>query len=172
MKTRFSIPETIAGRSSPRRVRLGRMIWFCLLLSFFVRAPGAFAETPGSDAAARKQLIGVWEGWVVEGDGSRQGDRRMRISELVITLDKISATGGQGNSMGEGAYKLSVSQGRKTIDATGTDGEPRGKLYLGIYSLEGDTLKWCSGSPGKSRPGELRTNPGLGHFLMILKRKK
>ena len=48
-----------------------------------------------------------------------------------------------------------------------------GKNYMGIYKLEGDTLKWCSGNDkARTRPTEFKTNIGTGHFLMILTRKK
>jgi hypothetical protein len=44
---------------------------------------------------------------------------------------------------------------------------------MGVYRLEGDTLKWCSGNDrARTRPTELRTNTGQNHFLMILTKKK
>ena len=58
------------------------------------------------------------------------------------------------------------------IDTRGTAGQYTGKEYEGIFSVEGDTLRWCSGNPGKGRPATLKTNTGSGHFLMVLTRKK
>ncbi len=48
----------------------------------------------------------------------------------------------------------------------------RGKTYLGIYSLSGNTLKWCSNSRSKRRPGELAHRPDKDEFLMILERER
>ena len=122
----------------------------------------------GQGAAADKALLGEWEGQMMDGDGSNPGQRRMNIS-LTITDKKITATGGRGEAMGDGTYKVS---GRH-LDATGTSGQYQGKKYLGLFSIEGDTLKWCSGNDkAKGRPAALKTNTKDGHFLMVLTRKK
>ncbi|MCX6909448.1 MAG: TIGR03067 domain-containing protein [Verrucomicrobia bacterium] len=125
------------------------------------------ADTPQE----RQKLIGVWSGGVVEGDGSKAGSTRVVVSELVITADKITAKNGEGASLGEGTYKLGDAGGLKTIDASGTGGPTHGKSYVGIYKVEGDTLKWCSGTPGKPRPTFFKSEPSNG-FLMIVTRKK
>lgn len=122
----------------------------------------------GAAGAAGKSVVGEWEGHVVADDGSNAGQRRMNIF-ITITDKKITANGGQNQPMGDGTYKING----KHIDATGTSGKYQGHTYLGLISLEGDTLKWCSGNESaKARPAALRTNPKDGHFLMVLTRKK
>jgi uncharacterized protein (TIGR03067 family) len=118
-----------------------------------------------------KQLLGTWEGAAVEGDGSRPGSARARISELVVTPEKITARDGQGSSLGEGTFTLRREGGLLVIDANGTGGPTRGKLYRGILLLDGNTLKWCSGNPEKNRPTQFRSTPPDA-FLMVLKRKQ
>lgn len=154
-----------------------KMILCCALLLLALRH-GAIAQTPapfpgwGSKTTTtdKKDYLGQWEGHLTDGDGSNPGQRRMNIS-LNITEDRITS-GGQGNAMGEGTYKVSGGSSKlRRIDATGTAGQYQGKQYEGIFTIEGDTLKWCSGNPGKGRPTALRTNTGAGHFLMVLKRK-
>ncbi len=123
--------------------------------------------------AQDKALIGTWEGWLVQGDGSQPSQRQGRITELVITAAQISAKDGGNRSMGAGTYRTGGTGAVRTIDATGTAGEPNGKAFQGIYQVSGDTLKWCSGNDkAKTRPTELKTNVGNGHFLMVLTRKK
>jgi uncharacterized protein (TIGR03067 family) len=127
------------------------------------------ATTTASVPADNRDIIGVWEGALVQDDGSNPGRRQMSMS-LTITPDKITSTG-QGGS-GEGTYKISNGGGKfRHIDATGTAGQYNGKHYQGIISVEGNTLKWCSGNPGSPRPSEMRTNPP-GSFLMVLTRKQ
>ena len=121
-------------------------------------------------AGDNRDIIGVWEGALVRDDGSNPGQRQMNMS-LTITADKITSTG-QG-TLGEGTYKIAGSRGKvRHIDATGTSGQYSGKHYEGIFTIEGNTLKWCSGNPGSPRPSELKTNPKSGSFLMVLTRKQ
>ena len=121
------------------------------------------------DAAWRRQLLGTWEGAVVSDEET--GARRATIRELTITMDKISATDGDGRSLGEGSYKLAEEGGLLTIDATGVNGPAMNQTMLGIWKLEGDTLRWCSANGGKPRPTEFKTRSS-GPYLMVLKRKK
>ena len=133
----------------------------------------ALAFAVPARAQADKALIGTWEGWLVDGDGSQQSQRRQRISEMVITATQITCKDGRGTSMGAGTYRTGGTGGVRTIDATGTAGQPNGKAFQGIYQVSGDSLKWCSGNDrAKTRPAELKTNTGNGHFLMLLTRKK
>ncbi len=125
-----------------------------------------------SAAAQDKALIGTWEGWLVDSDGSQQSQRRQRISEMVITAAQITSKDGGNRSMGTGNYRVGGTGAVRTIDANGTAGQPSGKAFQGIYQISGNTLKWCSGNDkARTRPTELKTNVGNGHFLMILTRK-
>jgi uncharacterized protein (TIGR03067 family) len=125
-----------------------------------------------SSSAQDKALIGTWEGWLMNGDGSQSSQRQQRISEMVITAQQITCKDGGNRSMGAGTYRLGGTGTLRTIDATGTAGQPSGKAFQGIYQINGDTLKWCSGNDkAKTRPTELKTNVGNGHFLMVLTRK-
>lgn len=123
------------------------------------------AEKESGKEDVKKDLLGTWEGYMADSDGSRHGDIR-----LVITEDKITASNPQGDrEMGAGTYKISG----KKIDATGTEGQFSGKKYEGIFDLEGKTLKWCSANdnPNSTRPTKLQTNPQGGQFLMVLQKK-
>ncbi len=128
-------------------------------------AKPAMAKTEEGKDEVKKQLIGTWDGYMADSDGSKQGDLR-----LVITADKITAFNPQGNrEMGAGTYKISG----KRIDATGTEGQFAGKKYEGIFSLDSKTLKWCSSNDNQrsSRPSKLQTNSQAGQFLMVLEKK-
>ena len=129
----------------------------------------ALGLAQADDAAWRKQMLGTWEGTVVSDEET--GARRATIRELMITMDKISATDGDGRSLGEGSYKLAEEGGLLTIDATGVSGPAMNQTMLGIWKLEGDTLRWCSANGGKPRPTEFKTRSS-GPYLMILTRKR
>lgn len=135
----------------------------------------ALAQPPRQPEAVKaemKKLEGVWEGFVVEGKGERpdRGPYKMR---LTITGDRMTAVDLNNNNkdMGSGTFRLDLSKPVKTLDATGVVLPARkDKTYLGIYELDGDTLKWCVDNRRNEHPTEFRSNGG--NFMMILKRKK
>lgn len=69
-----------------------------------------------------------------------------------------------------GTQKLDPSKSPKTIDMTLTEGPNKGAVMLGIYEIDGDTLKACFDPQGKKRPTEFKSAPGSAHFLNIHKR--
>jgi uncharacterized protein (TIGR03067 family) len=112
------------------------------------------------DAKARKELVGTWKGQVDEGATGHV---------LTFTTTTITGTRDGKQNLGAGTFKLDLATKPPRMDATRTKGGKKGEKYLGIYSLEGDTLKWCVGLPGGKRPTELATKEG--QFLLILKRE-
>lgn len=132
---------------------------------------GAFASPlTAAEPDDVKKLVGVWRGFVVEGRGDRPNQQRLRI-ELTIKGDMITGRQDGGKDLGEGTFTLKWSKDGRHLDATRTRNPGRGQTYRGIYTLDGDTLKWCvSNPPGRDRPAELVSR--TGQFLMILRREK
>jgi uncharacterized protein (TIGR03067 family) len=131
-----------------------------LMLSLMASAADAPAD---DDAAARKQLVGTWTGYVVDGAGEHP-DRGPVKLELVITeksMHGVQIKGDERVDHGEGTFTLSLSESPKFLDARGNR-----QFWNGIYTLDGDTLKWCV---GKQRPKTFESSKG--QFLMILKRQ-
>lgn len=124
----------------------------------------------GDDAADRKALEGSWQGYIADPRGDRPGP--VRFSEIAITTERIRGRQMDGKDMGEGTYRLGSNGRVHTIDSFGLAGEPRNKTFLGIYEIQGDTLRWCVANPGRPRPEEFASRPGGGQFLMILKRQR
>jgi uncharacterized protein (TIGR03067 family) len=80
---------------------------------------------------------------------------------IVIDID--------GNRQQE-TIKLLLNQNPKAIDCTDKGG---GQPSPGIYSLEGDTFRWCSaGGANKIRPTAFSSHPGSKQSLMVLRRPK
>lgn len=139
------------------------------LMMLLALATAAPAGSQGQENAERQRLMGTWTGWIVDGRGDRPNAMIGKIAEMVITDRTIRARDDQ-RDMGEGSYRVGRDQGWGTLDAAGTGGPTRGKTYLGIYQLEGDTLRWCTANPGRARPTQLMTRRGDGWYLMVLKR--
>jgi uncharacterized protein (TIGR03067 family) len=131
--------------------------------------PLSLAEEDG-EAKARKELVGTWKGFAVEGKGETP-DRgpvklELRISER--TIKGLELKGGKVVDHGEGTYVLDLTKSPRHLDASKTNERGRKEEYVGIYSVEGDTLKWCV-SRRKTRPTDFQT--GDGGYLLILRRQ-
>src|SRR5262245_36891899 len=71
-----------------------------------------------------------------------------------------------------GTQKIDPSRSPKTIDVTMTEGPSKGAVMLGIYEIDGDTLRACFDPHGKKRPTEFKSAPGSENFLNVHKRVK
>jgi uncharacterized protein (TIGR03067 family) len=71
-----------------------------------------------------------------------------------------------------GIQKLDPSKSPKTIDVTMTEGPNKGTVMLGIYEIDGNTLKVCFDPQGKKRPTEFKSASGSENFVNIHKRVK
>jgi uncharacterized protein (TIGR03067 family) len=125
---------------------------------------------PAEDATARKQLVGFWKGFAVEGRGERpdRGPVKLEVTITESAIKGIEVKGEGTINHGEGTHTFNLKESPRWLDATKTNERGRKEEYLGIYSLEGDTLKWCV-SRGKQRPTQFETVKGS--FLVILKRQ-
>lgn len=137
---------------------------FVLLFAVACLSFGSFpvqaAPRSGSDT---RNIVGIWKGGM---PGEPPGS-----IELTITPEKITGRNPRtGESLGDGTYQLDPA--RNTIDVVRLEKFGRGRSYVGLYSLEGDTLKWVSNSRGKQRPKDLRHRPERDQFLMVLQRQR
>jgi len=71
-----------------------------------------------------------------------------------------------------GTQKIDPSKSPKTIDVTMTEGPSKGTVMLGIYEIDGDTLKVCFDPTGKKRPTEFKSEAGSQNFVNVHKRVK
>lgn len=71
-----------------------------------------------------------------------------------------------------GTYALLSDHKPQAMDITGTEGPNKGRTFLAIYELDGETLKICYDLGGKDRPTEFRTRPGSLQFLAVYHRMK
>jgi uncharacterized protein (TIGR03067 family) len=128
----------------------------------------------GAQDAIKKemtQLEGEWSmvsgkanGFSMPKETVKSGKRVAKDGETTITI------GGQ-------VYfkaKISIDPTKKprAIEYTMTEGPTKGKTHLGIYELDGDTVKFCFAAPGKDRPTEFTAEEGSDRTLSVWKRDK
>lgn len=140
------------------------------LLSVAAALPAAEAG-PADEAAERAKFVGLWKGYTVEGKGENpdRGPVKLEITITEKTMHGIQIKEGGNIDHGVGEFTLDLSANPRQLDAAKTNPRGRKQAYIGIYTLEGDTLKWCV-TPQKERPQTFETKKG--QFLVILKRVK
>ncbi len=124
----------------------------------------------GRDAKDEETIQGTWLPATAEIAGKPFPDDLRKSIKLVIKDDKYTVT--IGKMMDQGTAKMKPSAKPKEMDITGTEGPNKGKTFLAIYELDGDTLKICYDLGGKNRPTEFKTKEGTQLFLVTYKREK
>jgi uncharacterized protein (TIGR03067 family) len=131
------------------------------------------ADKPKEDAAAaeRKKLEGTWKVVRSEEDGKKSSAQAIKDLKLVFKGNKVSIRKG-GKTSRSYSFTLDPTKKPRQINVTALDGKAKGKTGLGIYELEGDTLKICTDNRAKKRPTDFNTSEQMRVSLFVLKREK
>jgi uncharacterized protein (TIGR03067 family) len=141
------------------------------LLIAFVVAVG----TAGADDAAIKKETALLEGEWMMVSGEANGSA---LPDAMVKTGKRSAKDGETTvKFGDRVFlkaKFTIDPNKKpkTIDYAMTEGTTKGKTHLGIYEIDGDTVKFCFAAPGKDRPTEFSSKEGSEYTLSVWKREK
>ncbi len=131
--------------------------------------------TLADDKADLEKEVRKFQGtWTFE--SSESGGKELPAGELkglILTFEGDKHTVKKGDEVLQvGTQKLDLSKSPKTIDVTMTEGPNKGTVMLGIYEIDGDTLKVCFDPEGKKRPTEFKSAPGSENFVNVHKRIK
>jgi uncharacterized protein (TIGR03067 family) len=117
------------------------------------------------------QLDGEWAMVSGEIDGQAMPEEMRKTATRVVKDGETTVTVG-GQLFMKAKFAIDPAKKPKTIDYTMTGGPTQGKTQLGIYELDGDTVKFCFSGPGKDRPTDFTTKEGSGRTLSVWKRVK
>jgi uncharacterized protein (TIGR03067 family) len=131
----------------------------------------AWAEDSQAIKKDIAQLQGEWSMVSGSADGNAMPDAMRETAKRVCKGDETTVTVG-GQLIMKANFAIDPARKPKTIDYQMIDGPTKGKKQLGIYALEGDTVKFCFGSPGSERPTDFTSTQGDGRTLSVWKRKK
>lgn len=118
-----------------------------------------------------KKFQGTWTFESVEAGGKVEPAASFKGMTLTFDGDKHAVKKGN-EVLQAGTQKLDPSRSPKSIDVTMTEGPDKGTVVLGIYEIDGDTLKVCFDPEGKKRPTEFKTAAGSPAFVAVHKRVK
>lgn len=117
------------------------------------------------------KLEGEWS--MVSGEANGQAMPKERVtSGKRLAKDGETTISFGGQVYFKAKYTIDPAKTPKTIDYAMTEGPTKGKTHLGIYELDGDTLKFCFAAPGLDRPTEFTSKEGSQHTLSVWKRVK
>jgi uncharacterized protein (TIGR03067 family) len=130
------------------------------------------ADEKKDDAAKEelKKLEGTWELVTAERDAVRMPADGPKGMKAVVKGNILTFAKGD-EVFAESTIAIDPTKKPKTIDATSTKNDDKGKIVIGIYELEGDNLKLCL-ARGKERPTEFSTKKDSGCTLYVYKRAK
>jgi len=140
------------------------LIIVCLLVS------GHGAQQSAGPSDDVETLQGSWAFVSLEVEGSKLPDAMLSGSKIIIKGENFKSI--SAGITYEGKMKIDRNSTPKTLDLTFTEGPEKGRTSLGIYELDGETLKICLSLAGSTRPTEFASKPGSGFAFETLKREK
>src|SRR2546423_7567518 len=118
-----------------------------------------------------QKLQGEWTMISGLADGSAVSEQMLQSSKRVCKGDETTVIVG-GQLIMRAKFKIDASKKPKTIDYDVLEGPAKGGKMLGIYELEGDTVKFCFGAPGNERPAAFSSQLGERRTFSVWQRKR
>ena len=146
-----------------------------ILVALFCVLGPASSSAPADDKAELEKETKKFQGtWTIEASiaGGKEIPRDQLKGFLVIYEGDKHTLTHEGQVFQVGTQKIDPSKSPKTIDMTMIEGPNKGTVMLGIYEIDGDTMKACFDSQGKKRPTEFKSEPGSATFVNVHKRVK
>ena len=126
------------------------------------------AEPAGKDA---ERIQGTWEFVSAERSGKDEAISRENPLEMSFQAETFRFHLPAGANRLQ-SYKLHPEKSPKEIDWLLGGKQGIEKPILGIYELDGNSLKICWGRQDGERPKEFDTKRGGGDWLWVMKRQK
>lgn len=155
---------------------MSKVLW--IFLAVMASISPAFGQPPAAGKSVEKaaktdqdRLQGKWQvmsiemqGKVYKRDDKPDGWKIVFENEIVIEGNQLRHDWSTG-----GTFKLDEKQTPKQISFTDKENSA---VFLGIYSIEGDTVTICVNGDGKStkRPDDFKTKEDQPLILMTLKK--
>jgi len=117
-----------------------------------------------------KLLEATWLPTTAELAGKEFPEKVLKTMKLIVKDGKYTAK--VGDNSDNGTVKVDATKKPKSMDIMGTEGPNKGKTFLAIYELKGDSLRICYDLSGKARPTEFKTKADTQLFLVTYMREK
>jgi uncharacterized protein (TIGR03067 family) len=119
-----------------------------------------------------KKLQGTWTLVALEKDGKEVPPDKLKEANIKVTIKGTSFSFMVGGKTIEGSFTIDPAKSPKHLDAKGPNAQGAEEKTIGIYKLEGDTLRICFVPEGKQRPTEFKSQADTGTTLETFRRDK
>ena len=129
----------------------------------------SIASGSGGTDESRKPLQGSWMVVLGRRDGKPADDL---LGHRVIFADsRFSIRTGEGQVLFEGEFSINPGSSLAGIDFRHSGGHAKGQTWLGVLSVDADTMTICDNAsdPGQPRPGRFWPIEA-GYVTVVLKR--
>ena len=145
-----------------------RIAHFIPALAVFLLS--AFSSmVPSARIEQNRHLAGTWSCVSATVDGKPLPEETVKLLRLTLAGNKYQTRKGD-DVLFDSTYTVDASTNPRQINILGTEGALAGKEALGIYSIQGDTLRICYILTGKTRPTAFESPIGSGAYLLLWKR--
>jgi uncharacterized protein (TIGR03067 family) len=119
---------------------------------------------------AQKQLQGTWVATRAERDGKAAED--VVGHRLSLSGNRFRIRSSDGKPLYAGTFRLDPGAKPAAFDFEHTEGALKGKVWKGVYALDGDTLTTCDNGPDpdRGRPAAFEAAAGSGYILITFRR--
>lgn len=148
-----------------------------LLAAFALPALLIAAPIPKDKEKAKDEdtILGTWKIEKFDAGGGPGGPPPGEVDKIRFVFEKdgkMKFVGGPGGDGAVTTYKIDPTAKVKTLDLTITRPGDKPQTALGIYELDGDTLKWCMAEgTNAARPEEMKAS-GKGVVVVTFTRVK
>ena len=145
--------------------RTSTMYWLII-------STGLVLACAGPAKAAETTLQGTWIATKAEQDGKAADD--LVGHRLSFMGNRFEIRSKDDKPLYAGTVQINPTANPATIDFQQKKGALNGKVWKGIYAVDGDTLTTCDNAPNlkKGRPAAFEAKSGSGYVLITFKRAK
>lgn len=137
------------------------------LLSVLFVPAFLLAGEPNENDKLLKNLEGTWTVTAWEKDGKPTPDKSFKGMHMVFAKDTLTIKQGK-KTLGMGTFKIAAGQKPHAIDYKESK-EITSVYDVGIFEIDGDTMKYCTTADAKKRPTKFDSKMG---WLFVLKKEK
>jgi uncharacterized protein (TIGR03067 family) len=128
-------------------------------------------ESPREKASRQElqRLQGTWKFESLEEDGMKVAADELKERTLFVGGNVFLVRRGH-TVVQAGGLQVDPSKTPRTVNAMVRLGQHKGEVMLGIYALDGDTLRLCIDVEGQDRPREFKSSAGSKRLIAVCKR--